>query len=201
MELPLLEPDAGERADAARNRERILESAARLFDERGADCVSMDEVAFEAGVGKGTVFRRFGSRAALAQAVLSEHEREFQERIIRGCPPLGPGASPQARLVAFGEGVLDLLERNALLVSAAEVGGARFLSAPYGVYRLHATLLLREADPGCDAEVLAEILLAALSADLFLYLRHARSMPLERLKAGWRESVRRALGAGELEEP
>ena len=69
--LPLLE-DAAERADAARNRERILCSAARLFSERGADCVSMDDVALDAGVGKGTVFRRFGSRAVLAQAVLSE---------------------------------------------------------------------------------------------------------------------------------
>jgi AcrR family transcriptional regulator len=191
--LPLLE-DAAERADAARNRERILCSAARLFSERGADCVSMDEVALDAGVGKGTVFRRFGSRAALAQAVLSEHERAFQEQIIRGGPPLGPGAAPHERLIAFGEGVLELLDRHALLVSAAEVGGARLLSAPYGVYRLHVTLLLREADPGCDAELLAEMLLAALGAELFVHLRYPRAMPLARLKAGWRELVARTLG-------
>ena len=68
-QLPLLEGDPFERADAARNRERILCSAARLFDERGIECVSMDDIADAAGVGKGTVFRRFGSRAALAQAV------------------------------------------------------------------------------------------------------------------------------------
>jgi AcrR family transcriptional regulator len=179
--LPLLEPEGNERVDAARNRERILCTAARLFAERGADCVSMDDVAEAAGVGKGTVFRRFGSRAALAQAVLSEHEAAFQEHIIRGEPPLGPGAAPHERLIAFGEGVLDLLDRHALLVASAGVGGARFLSAPYGVYRLHVTLLLREADPLCDAELLAEMLLAALGADLFVYLRHLRSLPLERL--------------------
>jgi AcrR family transcriptional regulator len=193
-DLPLLEPD-GERADAARNRARILQSAARLFEERDADCVSMDDVADAAGVGKGTVFRRFGSRAALVQAVLSDYESGFQERLIRGCPPLGPGAPPRERLVAFGEGVLDLLERHALLIAAAEVRGARLLSAPYGVYRLHVTLLLREADPACDAEALAEMLLAALSAELFLHLRHARSIPLARLKSGWRELVTRALRA------
>jgi AcrR family transcriptional regulator len=192
-ELPLIEPDAGERADAARNRERILATAAQLFGERGANCVSMDDVADAAGVGKGTVFRRFGSRAALAQAVLSEHEREFQEQIIRGCPPLGPGAAPRERLIAFGEGMLDLLDRHALLVAAAEVGGAHFLSAPYRVHRLHVTLLLRELDPSCDAELLAEMLLAALGAELFVHLRHLRSMPLERLKASWRELVCRAL--------
>jgi AcrR family transcriptional regulator len=195
--LPLLEPEAHGRADAARNRERILCSAARLFAERGADRVSMDEVAEAAGVGKGTVFRRFGSRAALAQAVLSEHEAAFQEQIIRGDPPLGPGAAPRERLIAFGESLLDELEHNALLIAAAEVGGARFISAPYGVYRLHVTLLLRESDPRCDAELLAEMLLATLAADLFVHLRHVRTLPLERLKSSWRELVCRAIAAGE----
>jgi AcrR family transcriptional regulator len=194
--LPLLEPDGHERVDAARNRERILCAAARLFAERGADCVSMDEVAEAAGVGKGTVFRRFGSRSALALAVLSEQEAGFQEQLIRGERPLGPGAPPRERLIAFGEGLLDQLERHALLIAAAEVGGAHFASAPYAVYRLHVTLLLREADPGCDAELLAEMLLAALSADLFVQLRHLRSLPLERLKASWRELVIRTVADG-----
>lgn len=193
IELPLIEPDAHERADAARNRDRILCTATRLFSERGAECVSMDDVAEAAGVGKGTVFRRFGSRAALAQAVLSEHEREFQEQIIRGCPPLGPSAPPRERLSAFGEGVLDLMQRHAELVAAADHGGARLVSAPYGVYRLHVTLLLREAEPDCDAELLADMLLGALAAELFIHLHKAREMPLERLKAGWRELVRRAV--------
>jgi AcrR family transcriptional regulator len=198
-ELPLASPplpvlgDAHERADAARNRERILCTAARLFDERGANCVSMDDVAEAAGVGKGTVFRRFGSRAALAQAVLSEHERAFQEHLIRGAPPLGPGAEPRERLIAFGEGVLDLLDGHALLIAAADAGGARLTSAPYGVFRVHVTLLLREADPSCDAELLAEMLLNALGAELFIYLHHVREMPLERLKSSWRELVLRAL--------
>jgi AcrR family transcriptional regulator len=192
-ELPLIEADALERADAARNRERILCSAARLFDERGIECVSMDDVADAAGVGKGTVFRRFGSRAALAQAVLSERERAFQEHILRGSPPLGPGAPARERLCAFGEGLLDHLHAHAQLVAAAEVGGAHLSSAPYGVYRQHVTLLLREAEPHCDAELLAEMLLAGLGARQFIYLRNVRSMPLARLKAGWGELVQRAL--------
>ena len=196
-ELPVLEPDSRERADAARNRDRILCTATRLFSERGAGCVSMDDVAEAAGVGKGTVFRRFGSRAALAAAVLSEHEREFQEQLIRGCPPLGPGAPPEERLKAFGEGALELLQRHGELIAAAEQGGARLVSAPYAAFRLHVVLLLREADPECDAELLAEMLLAALAAELFLHLHHAREMPLERLKAGWRELVRRAVQAAD----
>jgi AcrR family transcriptional regulator len=195
-QLPLIEGDPAERADAARNRERILASAAELFRDLGPACVSMDEVADHAGVGKGTVFRRFGSRAALAQAVLSEREREFQEHFIRGAPPLGPGAAPRERLIAFGERFLEHLQRHAQVIAAAELGGARLISAPYAAHRQHVTLLLRERDPSCDAELLAEMLLAVLSAELFIHLREQRSLPLERLQAGWRELVARAL-AGE----
>src|SRR5271163_2966037 len=110
-ELPQIAAEI-ERVDAARNRERILCTARRLFEERGAGCVSMDDVAEAAGVGKGTLFRRFGSRASLAAAVLSEQERTLQEGFIRGEPPLGPGAPPRARLIAFGEAMLDLLETH-----------------------------------------------------------------------------------------
>ncbi len=189
--LPLLVPEPGERADAARNRERILCTAARLFAERGVSCVSMDDIADAAGVGKGTLFRRFGSRAALALAVLSENESAFQEGFIRGEPPLGPGAPPRERLIAFGEGRLDFLAEHAEILAAAELGPHRFSSPPYEVNRLHLTLLLREAAPECDAEYLAETLLAALGAEFYVYLGLARQLPMERLKAGWASLVER----------
>jgi AcrR family transcriptional regulator len=197
FELPQIEPDGIERADAARNRERILCAARRLFAERGAGCVSMDDVAEAAGVGKGTLFRRFGSRASLAAAVLSEHERDLQEGIIRGEPPLGPGAPAQERLIAFGVAVLDLLEAHPELLLAAETGPARFVHPAHVAHRLHVMLLLREAVPGCDEEVLADTLLSALSAELFIYLRTGRGMSLARLQDGWRELVTRAVPADE----
>src|ERR1700730_14929192 len=140
FDLPLLEPDGFERADAARNRERILCAARRLFDERGAGCVSMEEIAEAAGVGKGTLFRRFGSRAALSRALLDEQDRALQDGLIRGVPPLRPGAPPCERLIAFGEDWLDILAMHAELLVAAEVHGARFNSAPYAVHRLHVML-------------------------------------------------------------
>ncbi|MGH2833477.1 MAG: TetR/AcrR family transcriptional regulator [Solirubrobacteraceae bacterium] len=194
-ELPLVDPDTVERVDAARNRERILCAARRLFDARGVSCVSMDDVAAAAGVGKGTLFRRFGSRAALAHAVLDESERAQQEAVIRGAPPLGPGAPARERLIAFGHARLDLLEKHIDLLVAAEDRGARFNFAPYGMHRLHISLLLREADPECDSELLAETLLAYFGADLFVHLKEVRGMSLERIKAGWEQTVARLIPA------
>jgi AcrR family transcriptional regulator len=59
------------RADAERNRERILAAAAEVFAERGLD-VSLDELAAHAGVGVGTVYRRFPDKEALIDALFEE---------------------------------------------------------------------------------------------------------------------------------
>jgi AcrR family transcriptional regulator len=64
------------RADAQRNLERVLDSAAALFAERGCD-VSVDEIARQAGVGHATVFRRFPTKDALIAAVVSKQIREL----------------------------------------------------------------------------------------------------------------------------
>src|SRR5687767_10053615 len=99
--LPVIGSQAPERADAARNRVKILDAARGLVDRHGIENVSMDMLAEAAGVGKGTIFRRFGDRAGFARAMLDEHEQTFQDAFIRGAPPLGPGAPPVERLRAF----------------------------------------------------------------------------------------------------
>ena len=62
------------RADAQRNLDRLLEAASACFAERGAD-VSVDEIARRAGVGHGTVFRRFPSKDALLAACVLQRVR------------------------------------------------------------------------------------------------------------------------------
>ena len=180
FDLPVTQPggDAQERADAARNRRKILEAAQALFAERGVEHVSMDDVARAACVGKGTLYRRFGDRASLAYALLDERERVLQEAIIRGEPPLGPGAEAADRLCAFGDAMLDHLDLG-----------------PYAFRRTHLALLLREANPGCDAEIAAEALLALLSPTLFRHLRLERGFGLDRVKAGWHSAVAGWVGA------
>lgn len=166
---------------------KILDAAERLASRHGIENVSMDMVAEEAGVGKGTIFRRFGDRASLALALLDEHVQQFQEAFIRGKPPLGPGAPPIERLRAFGHAMVDLLEEHGDLILVGESGSpcARFRSPPFRAHRAHVTSLLTELDPRLDAEYHADSLLAVLAADQYRHLRRERKMPIERVRAGW----------------
>jgi AcrR family transcriptional regulator len=190
QDLPLAAPDRGlrERADAARNRRRILEAAATLVQERGIEAVSMHDVAEAACVGTGTLYRRFGDRAGLALALLDSQTRAFQDALISGPPPLGPGAPAAERLRAFGEHYLELLEQHADLLVAAGAS-SQDGPGPYAVYATHLSFLLREAAPHLDAEFTARALLATLAPGQHMLLRHSLGWPLERLCDGWRSLV------------
>jgi AcrR family transcriptional regulator len=185
-DLPLIADGAParERADAARNRLRILEAAADLVDERGIEHVSMEDVACRAGVGTGTLYRRFGDRAGLALALLEEDTREFQDGLIFGPPPLGPGAPAGERLQAFGPAYIDLMERHADLLVAA---GAfeRDGRGPFTLYATHLAILIAEAAPELDAPLTARALLATLGPGHYLHARRALGWESERIKQGW----------------
>jgi AcrR family transcriptional regulator len=193
QELPVLQDEPPLRADAARNRGKVLVAAEKLFAARSADCVTMDAIAAEAGVGKGTVFRGFGDRAGLVLALLQEHETRLQEAIIRGPAPLGPGAPPIERLIAFGERLLEHMAQHGDLIAAADDKLERYRGGPYTVYRAHVGVLVREAAPDADWEYITDTLLASLNANHLRYMRRARRMSAERLAAGWADVVQRLL--------
>jgi AcrR family transcriptional regulator len=198
--LPVLSPiPERERADAARNRARILAAAELLFTRDGIARTSMDAIAAEAGVGKGTLFRRFGDRASLAFALLDSSERAFQEAFIRGPAPLGPGAPPRARLVAFGRALLAHIEAHGdllLAAYAATPADRRFDVGPQSAYRTHVAHLLDKADPALDADYLAEAFLAVLGPEHVLHQLIRRGMTPERLAQGWETLVARVLPTG-----
>jgi len=167
-----------ERADASRNRAAVLDAASRLFREHGVAGVSMDAVAAAAGVGKGTLFRRFGDKSGLAVALLDARERALQEAILTGPAPLGPapaapdagpapvgqGPDPRQRLRAFVEAYLDYALAHLDLIRMSETGspGARYRIGAYRFWHRHAAILLaHRADPDADAHAL----LAPLAAD------------------------------------
>ncbi|MFI9453839.1 TetR/AcrR family transcriptional regulator [Amycolatopsis sp. NPDC052450] len=189
----LLAGDSGrERSDAARNRAKILKAAEELFAARPAADVTMEDIAKAAGVGRATLYRRYPDRSAIAVALLDEHERELQERLLTGPPPLGPGAPPAERLAAFYAAMIGLLARHAHLVLGTEVGHSRFTSGPYRLWRTHVRLLAEEANAK-DPDALADVLLAPLAADVFLHQTGELGLSAERITDALAEQARRAL--------
>src|SRR5215216_3933261 len=185
-ELPVAGRPRVERADAARNRERVLAAARRLFAERGAGAVTIEEVARAAGVAKGTVFHRFGDRAGLALALVDEHERELQERLLRGPPPLGPGAPPRERLVAFlaALAALTVENRELLLEVDGAAPGARYRTGAYRAWLQHVVLLLDALGTPGDRALQAHLVLAPLAADLVAHLHDDEGVTAAALSTG-----------------
>ena len=184
-----------ERRDAARNRELLLEAARELIETCGVDGLTMATLAQRAGVGKGTVFRRFGSRAGLMMTLLSDAEAGFQGRFMFGPPPLGPGAPPLERLVAFGvERIAWVLEYGEL-ARAADVSAHNRFDVPAAVlWHRHLEMLLREAGVTTDPWLMATSLSATLEPERLLHAVRVHLIAPERLAASWRELVSRLLG-------
>ena len=193
-ELPVAGQVPHERGDAARNRALLLEAAQKLIAERGPDAVTMDEIASAAGVGKGTLFRRFGSRAGLMMVLLDEDDRCFQEAMLFGPPPLGPGAPPLERLLAYGRERLKFVQRHSALLSDAARDPQNRYSAPAMVQHTHVRVLLEAADTSGDVDAQADALLALLEPD---YVHHGvtdRGRSLAQLGDAWESLARKVCG-------
>src|SRR5216683_1164509 len=83
--------DRGMRADARRNYERLLSAAAAAFATRGADDVSLEEIARRAGVGIGTLYRHFPTRQALLEAVYRDQVEALRARADELAEAESPG--------------------------------------------------------------------------------------------------------------
>jgi AcrR family transcriptional regulator len=148
----------------------VLAAAADLFATRDPRTVTMDDIAKAAGVGRATVYRRYPDTWSIAVALLDEHERTLQERLLRGDPPLGPGAPSAIRLAAFYAAMIELLEAHADLVLGTETGGARFATGAYGFWSAHVRSLLVDAGIA-DPDGLVDTLLAPVSAEVYIHQR------------------------------
>ena len=195
--MPLGAPRA-ERADAVRNRRHLLATARQMLERQGADTLTMDALAEQAGLGKGTVFRRFGTRAGIFQALLDDDERAFQEQVLAGPPPLGPGAPPIDRLIAYGRARAAFLIEHREIARAALDGSQPIpAGAQTPVSQMHIRVLLAQIPLGpADLDVLAMQLTAALDGPLLLYLSAsdltgASAQTGERIAQGWQDLVRR----------
>lgn len=186
-----------ERADAARNRQAILRAAEELLRRHPPEQVSVERVATAAGVGKGTVFHRFGSRTGLMLELMSERARELEQAVTDGPPPLGPGAEPVERLVAFLAEVAALGARNGNLMAAHEhamvtrkaaAEQPREANPIYVFWHRHVSALIAEGRPDVDAGQIAHMLLGTLHMEPIA--SQLRAGEHERLAAGFAELVR-----------
>jgi AcrR family transcriptional regulator len=163
-----------ERSDAARNRRAILQATEELLSRVRPEQITMEQVAAAAGVGKGTVFHRFGNRLGLMTELMRERALALQDVIETGPPPLGPGAPAGERLLAFLDAVVDLVALNKGLLAAL---GHAVTAAPrpdrdhddahpvHRAWRAHLQGLVAVERPDLDAEAVADVLLGALQSD------------------------------------
>jgi AcrR family transcriptional regulator len=192
--LPILGQPLRERRDAARNRDAVMCAAQQLIDHCGVESVTMDAVAEKAGVGKGTIFRRFGSRAGLMARLLDESEAAWQAAVISGPPPLGPGADPKERLLAFGRSRAEANLRHADLLMAAVGADTGRSYAAYSFTATHVRYLLGELGVRGDIALLATALLAPLEVPILRQQTGVESMSIDRIIAGWEDLVERVIG-------
>ncbi|GAA0405800.1 MULTISPECIES: TetR/AcrR family transcriptional regulator [Micromonospora] len=185
-----------ERADAARNRAMILRATEDLLTYREAMPISVDSIAARAGVGKGTVFRRFGSRSGLFRELLAERATRIGEQISHGPPPLGPGAPPGDRLLAFLDALADLAATNATLLAAHAMACAagRHDDPTYRRWHEHLRQLVGQLRPDLDAGYVAHVLLGAFDAELVR--RTIADGGVDRLRAAVRALARCLLPPG-----
>jgi AcrR family transcriptional regulator len=192
VDLPVTDSRPPERGDAARNRALLLDAARTLIAERGADAVTTDDIAAAAGVGKGTLFRRFGSRAGLMIVLLDEDEKVEQRAFMFGPPPLGPGAPPLDRLLAYGRDRLQFVHAHHALLSDANRDPQMRFNEPMMLHHSHIRILLKDAGTTGDFDAQAFALLALLDADYVQRQLTERGQTLDALGDAW-ESVARKL--------
>jgi AcrR family transcriptional regulator len=186
-----------ERADAARNRRHLLATAREMLAEQGQDALTMDGLAERACLGKGTVFRRFGTRAGIFAALLDDDEKAFQQQVLAGPPPLGPGAPPVERLIAYGRARTGFLIAHGDIARAALDGHQPIPAGSQSpLSQVHIRVLLGQLDlSGADLDMLAVQLTAALDGPFLLYLSAsgASAVPqaAERIANSWQDLVQR----------
>lgn len=201
--VPIHEPrlfQRQERADAAANRALILETAERLFAEHGVAAVNMADIAEEAGVGKGTLYRRFANKAELCMALLDTQLQEFQETMLaRMRAQTAEGVSYREQLDQFIDSLVYFTEIHAPLLCEVQrsdlAAEGPNLNRPH--YWLHMTIrgLLqkavqaRELPTHLDVDYLAEAILSPLRTEVFAFQRVTRGFSLERISAGLRSLV------------
>lgn len=161
-----------ERADAARNRRAVLAAADALFTDAGpSDDVSMDQIAIAAGVGKGTLFRRFGDRRTLLLELYALRLEPLRSGMFAQDAPLGTDAPTNIRIPAILQATARFKLANASLMHALESQAATSLFSSPWYQEIHNLIdNLLQIEGLHDHSYVAHSLLGSVRADLLRHL-------------------------------
>jgi AcrR family transcriptional regulator len=191
------EDGRSERKDAAANRKLIMETAETLFAEKGVENVCMAEIAQVAGVGKGTLYRRFANKAELCLALMDTQMTDFQNEMLTEFRKMTTNSVPKmAQLEFFIDALVHFTDAHSPLLSEVQSEGllheGRSTEMPHfwqymtvhGLFQ--AAIEAGEIPAGLDTEYLADAILAPLKVDIFRFQREIRGFTLERISEGLR---------------
>ncbi len=125
-----------ERRDAAEHRQLILQTATRLFTEQGVEQVSMHQIAKCAGVGQGTLYRRYGSKGDLCMDLIAHSFQSFKDSIKAYLLSSTDARTPE-RMLGVMQRCIDFMDDKGPLFSTLKLmageskGDSMFDSAPY----------------------------------------------------------------------
>ena len=161
MDDNLILPDPRpSRADALKNRELLLQTAQRLFDENGVDAVTMSDVAQTAGVGKGTLYRHFpNGKPDLCRVLIDQDQRDLQNRTLARLREQG---DPQADLEWFLHEVIAFIARNQRFMFAETTISTLLDHPAHRWWRQTIRGLLGRLDPDIDLEYTTDMLFVML---------------------------------------
>jgi AcrR family transcriptional regulator len=196
--------ERAERRDAVESRRRILQEARRLFEEMGVGAVSMHAIAHAAGVGQGTLYRRYANKGELCFDLIKESAGDLQAGVeaylqqSADLPALTRLDGVLERLVAYTEEKLPMMGA----IRDAYCGDNRVMQFANPFYRwIHGCIagLYTEAEAMGDIAPLdpaftADALLGVLSPQVYEFQRRERGFTPEQILSG----VRRLYTSGLL---
>ena len=190
------ETPKSERRDAAANRERILTIAQGLFDEHGVANVHMADIAKAAGVGKGTLYRRFANKGELCLALMDGQFKDFQNVMLGRFRHLtGTNVSYLDQTEQFIDALVQFSESHSAYlceVQQLERDSPQDFGRPHYWNEMTIQGLLQQAAAGgeipadSDIPMIANMILAPLNAANFRFLRLGRGFSLEQVSQGMR---------------
>ncbi len=176
-----------ERRDAAEHRQRILSCARHLFAEQNVENISMHQIAQAAGVGQGTLYRRYSNKGELCLDVLQESITLLSDDIEQYLTGESTPSDPVERLDGVIMRLVEFVEYNAPLLSvvheaycgskrATQFGTPFYRSMEKTVETLLADCPTMSDQPPHVVIFTAYAMLEAVNPDLYRYQREYRGM-------------------------